>query len=132
MDTVILEVADRASVNARIIRACETGRPEKEAHISFESFDLLWKVLGGNRWALLQSMCGAGALGVRALARRVGRDVRAVHADTRLLLDAGVIDKTDDGKLLFPYRNIKLQAEFNGSEKIAAETEDEGIEVTMC
>jgi len=121
MDTVILEVADRASVNARIIRACETGQPEKAAHISFESFDLLWKVLGGNRWALLQSMCGAGALGLRELARRVGRDVKAVHTDTRLLLDAGVIDKTDDGKLLFPYRTIKLQAEFSGSQAMVAE-----------
>jgi len=120
MDTVILEVADRASVNARIIRACESGQPEKAAHISFETFDLLRKVLSGNRWTLLQSMCGAGALGVRELARKVGRDVKAVHTDTRVLLNAGVIDRTNDGKLLFPYRHMKLHAESNNSQAIAA------------
>jgi len=120
MDTVVLEVTSAKASRERFIRAWETGQPGKEAHISFESFDLLWKVLGGNRWALLQSMCGAGALGLRELARRVGRDVKAVHTDTRLLLNAGVIDKTDDGKLLFPYRTIKLQAEFSDPQAMAA------------
>jgi len=120
MDTVVLEVADRAAVNARIINACETGKAEKEAHISFETFALMWKVLNANRWALLQAMCGAGVLGLRELARRVGRDVKSVHADTRVLLDAGVIDRTDDGKLLLPYQHIKVRAEFDGSRSLAA------------
>jgi len=120
MDTVVLEVTDAKTSRERFIRAWETGKAEKEAHISFETFGLLWKVLSGNRWALLQSMCGAGALGVRELARRVGRDVKAVHTDTRILLNAGVIDKTDDGKLLFPYRHIKLHAEIDGSQAMTA------------
>jgi len=120
MDTVILEVTDRALSNARIIRACESGQPAKEAYIGFETIELMWKVLGNKRLALLQAMCGAGALGLRELARKVGRDVKAVHNDTRLLLNSGVIDKTDDGKLLFPYRRVKLRAEFDGSRAIAA------------
>jgi len=120
MDTVVLEVTDAKTSRERFIRAWETGKAETEAHISFETFGLLWKVLSGNRWTLLQSMCGAGALGVRELARRVGRDVKAVHTDTRILLNAGVIDKTDDGKLLFPYRHIKLHAEIDGSQAMTA------------
>jgi len=120
MDTVVLEVASRQTVNARIIRACETGKPEKYAHISFETFEQMWQVVGNKRWALLQAMCGVGALGLRELARKVQRDVKAVHNDTRLLLNAGVIDRTEDGKLLFPYRHIKLRADIDGSQALAA------------
>jgi len=120
MDTVILEVANRKSINERIIRACETGQPETHAHISFETFELMWKVINANRWALLKAMCGAGELGVRELARRVQRDVKAVHTDTRVLLNAGVIDRTENGKLLFPYRYVTMRAELDGSQALAA------------
>jgi len=120
MDTVVLEVADRATVNARIIRACQNGKPEKEAHISFETSDLMWRTITAKRWDILKAMAGAGVLGVRELARRLNRDVRAVHSDTRVLLNAGVIDKTDDGKLLFPYRRVKMQLAFDAPVAMAA------------
>lgn len=38
--------------------------------------------------------------------RLAERDVRAVHADTRILLQAGVIVQAADGKVAFPYRAI--------------------------
>jgi len=120
MDTVVLEVTDAKTSRERFIRAWENGQPAKEAYIGFETIEHLWKVLGNKRLALLQAMCGAGALGLRELARKVGRDVKAVHNDTRLLLNAGVIDKTDDGKLLFPYRYVKLHAQFDGRSAMLA------------
>jgi len=120
MDTVILEVADAKTSRERFIRAWESGKSAKEVHISFESFDLMWKVLNANRCALLRAMCGAGAIGLRELARRVQRDVKSVYTDTRILLNAGVIDRTDDGKLLFPYRYVKIHAEFDGTHALAA------------
>jgi hypothetical protein len=40
----------------------------------------------------------AATLGVRELARRVGRDVRSVHADAGRLASIGLIHKTADGK----------------------------------
>jgi len=115
MDTVILEVYDPADSRARILRACETGMPEKNARISFATPELMWRVLNANRRAILKAMTGAGPLGVRELARKLGRDVKAVHTDTRTLLDAGVIDRTDEGKLLFPYRHVKMQFEFDAA-----------------
>jgi len=39
-------------------------------------------------------MTGAGALTIREVARRVGRDVEAVHGDVHALLDAGLVDRT--------------------------------------
>ena len=57
---------------------------------------------------LLQAMGGKGELGVRELARLADRDVRAVHADAQLLALAGVIDRSDEGKLSFPYLTIHV------------------------
>jgi len=54
-------------------------------------------------------------VGLRELARRLRRDVKAVHTDTRVLINAGVIDRTEDGKLLFPYRHVKMQFEFDAA-----------------
>jgi len=45
----------------------------------------------------------------------LGRDVKAVHTDPRVLLNAGGIDRTKEGKLLFPYRHVKMQFEFDAA-----------------
>ena len=45
---------------------------------------------------------------IREAARRVGRDVKAVHGDVHALLDAGLLDKTEDGKIVFPYDAIHV------------------------
>lgn len=71
--------------------------------ISFETPELLFKVLSGKRWDLLRAMTGAGAMTIREAARRVGRDVKAVHGDVKALLDAGVLQKTEAGKIVFPF-----------------------------
>ncbi|HHW77527.1 MAG TPA: transcriptional regulator, partial [Xanthomonadaceae bacterium] len=36
------------------------------------------------------------------------RDVKAVHGDVRALLNAGLLDKTEDGKIVFPYDAIHV------------------------
>ncbi len=76
--------------------------------ISFASPELLWKVLTAKRWEILKTLTGAGAVTIREAARRVGHDVKAVHGDVRALLDAGLLDKTDDGKIVFPYDAIHV------------------------
>lgn len=40
-------------------------------------------------------MTGQGPLAIREVARRVGRDVNAVHGDVHALIDAGLLDKTE-------------------------------------
>ena len=51
---------------------------------------------------------GAGPLTIREAARRVGRDVKAVHGDVHALLGAGVLQKTDDGLVVFPFDAIRV------------------------
>ncbi len=81
---------------------------EQGAFISFETVELLWKVITPKRWDLLRAMAGAGPLAIRELARRVGRDVKSVHGDVSALLKAGVIDRTEDGRVEFPYDEIHV------------------------
>ena len=82
--------------------AWQSGRGSTP-RISFETPALLFKVLSGKRWDLLRAMTGAGAMTIREAARRVGRDVKAVHGDVKTLLIAGVLQKTTAGKIIFPF-----------------------------
>jgi predicted transcriptional regulator len=106
MKAVTLSVADRQAVKQRALKAFSGKR--RDAHISFASADLLWKVLTAKRWELLKAMAGGGAMTRREAARRVGRDVRAVHGDVHALLTAGVLRKNADGKIEFPFDAVHV------------------------
>ena len=46
---------------------------------------------------------------IREAARRVHRDVKAVHGDITALLSAGVIDRAEGGGIVFPYDAVKVE-----------------------
>jgi predicted transcriptional regulator len=109
MKTVTLDVRPPAQTMADFAQAWKTGKGAKADRISFASPELLWKVLTAKRWELLRAMCGAGPLTVREAARRVGRDVKAVHTDLAALLSAGVLNRTEGGQVEFPYEAVKVE-----------------------
>jgi predicted transcriptional regulator len=76
--------------------------------ISFATVELLWKVLTAKRWDILQAMTGQGEMAIREIARRVGRDVKAVHGDVQALLVAGVLDRAHSGRVIFPYDAVHV------------------------
>lgn len=86
-----------------------TDRGDREARIAFATPELLWQVLTAKRWELLKAMCGAGPMSIREAARRVDRDVKAVHGDVTALLDAGVLSRTPAGKIEFPFDAVKVE-----------------------
>jgi predicted transcriptional regulator len=61
------------------------------------------------RWELLKALCGVGPVSIREAARRVGRDVKGVHSDVTALLKAGVLDRGEDGRILFPFEAVKVE-----------------------
>ena len=75
----------------------------------FPTVEDLFKTIGGKRWEILEALAGQREIGVRELARRVAREVKSVHRDTEALVAGGVIEKTAQGKLLFPYSRIVLE-----------------------
>jgi predicted transcriptional regulator len=109
MKTVILDVRAPADSMADFVRVWKSGKPEKSARISFATPELLWQVLTAKRWALLKALCGAGPVSIREAARRVGRDVKAVHGDVTALLNAGVLDRAAGGGIVFPFEAVKIE-----------------------
>lgn len=109
MNTVVLEVQSLTETLAEAAHIMNSGYAEYEAHIGFATPELLWQVLTGKRWQLLKVMCGAGPISIREVARRLGRDVKAVHGDVMALLNAGLLDRTSDGRVEFPFETIKVE-----------------------
>lgn len=108
MSTVTLEVAGLADGLAAFRDAWTRGTAEDGARISFASPDLLWKLFTAKRWELLRAMTGQGPMALREVARRVGRDVKGVHSDVHALADAGILRRTPEGKVVFPYDKVHV------------------------
>ena len=109
VSTVVLEVGSLKESLARAAHAMKTRRAEREARIAFATVELLWEVLTAKRWELLKVLCGAGAVSIREAARRVGRDVKAVHGDVTALLAAGILERSSDGRIQFPFDAINVE-----------------------
>lgn len=109
MKTVILDVRAPAEAMADFVRVGKTGKPEQATRISFATPELLWEVLSAKRWELLKALCGAGPVSIREAARRVGRDVKAVHRDVTALLNAGLIERAEGGGIVFPFETVKVE-----------------------
>lgn len=105
MRTVTLGVSSIETTKQQLTAAFR-GEPQG-AFISFISVELLWKVLTAKRWEILHAMTGQGELSIREIARRVGRDVKAVHGDITALIHAGVLDRTENG-VEFPYDAVHV------------------------
>lgn len=111
MNMVTLEVSSRDKSDKRFLSAFK-GNVEG-AFISFASPALLFKVFSGKRWDLLKVMAGVGPMTIREAARRAGRDVKAVHGDIQSLLKAGIIEKTEEGKVVFPFDAVHVDFMLN-------------------
>lgn len=98
----------------RRAEAAFRGEPQGE-FIAFASVELLWKVLTPRRWDLLKVMAGRGPMSIREVARRARRDVKAVHGDVHALLNAGVLDRAEDGRIVFPYDAVRVAFELRAA-----------------
>ena len=109
MKTVILDVRAPEDAMSDFSETWKTGKAQRSARVSFATPELLWKVLTAKRWELLKALCGAGPVSIREAARRVNRDVKAVHGDITALLTAGLLNRVADGGVEFPYEAVKVE-----------------------
>ena len=107
MNTLTIDVRSLTESLAEAALAMETGQAQG-ARYSFSSPQALMRTLGDKRFDLIHALSGAGPVTIREAARRVGRDVKAVHGDVQTLLACGVLDKTDDGKIEFPFDAVHV------------------------
>lgn len=110
----------KATVRAAATRAqsgADIGRYQGET-LNFETPRAFFSHLTDRRWALLNELQGAGTVGVRELARRLGRDVKRVHEDATVLVSLGVLERTEAGALFCPYTDIHVDMHL-GVKKVA-------------
>ncbi len=94
------------SVRSGFLATWKSGKYAGE-HFDFESPAALFRVLTPKRWELIECLQESGSLGVRALARALGRDVKRVHEDAAAMMAIGLVEKTEDGKLSVPFGEIR-------------------------
>ena len=83
-------------------------KPERNMRNAFATLELLWQVLTAKRLELLKALCGAGPASIREAARRVERDVKAVHTDITALLNPGMINLDQSAGIVFPFEAVKV------------------------
>jgi predicted transcriptional regulator len=108
MKTVTLEVRAPGSAMAGFAKAWKSGKADSSARLVFATPELLWKVLTAKRWEILKALCGAGEVSIREAARRVERDVKAVHGDVTALISAGILERTESGGIVFPFDAVHV------------------------
>ena len=106
MNTVTFCLANPADITARALAAF--AGEAQGPRISFATPDLLWRTFTQKRWELLAALTGAGPLSIREAARRVNRDVKAVHGDVHALLAGGVLERDERGRILFPFDAVHV------------------------
>ena len=89
------------------VRAWKTGKAPGDI-FEFESPKALFSMLSPKRWELVERLQADGPSSLRGLARALGRDVKRVHEDAAALIEYGLIERNDAGKLFVPYDVIHI------------------------
>ena len=76
--------------------------------LNFQTPGAFFSRLTERRWVSINALQQSGVLGVRELARQVGRDVKRVHEDAQVLVELGLIERNDNGSLYCPYADIHV------------------------
>jgi len=112
MNTLTVRLSSVKDLKARFVAASNramAGEPVKAVpSIEFSTYEVMHRILAPHRLELVKTLGGQGALSIREVARRVNRDVQAVHRDITTLINAGVIDRGDAG-VEFPYDSIHFE-----------------------
>lgn len=97
------------------IDVLESGESRGYAEFSFPNADRLLSVITSKRWDILTVMAGAGEMSIREVARRVKRDVKAVHGDVTELMRRHIIDRGPGGGVIFPFENLHLDLSYTAA-----------------
>lgn len=82
--------------------------------LNFETPGAFFGRLTELRWAMVHALqADGGAVGIRELARRLNRDPSRVHADAAILVELGLIERTQSGALICPFQDIHVDMHMN-------------------
>jgi predicted transcriptional regulator len=90
-------------------RVLEGGRPVTLRVLSVQTLPLLLQTLTAARWALLERLRAQGPLTVYQLAKRLGRDYKNVHTDVARLLELGLVERGEDGRVAVGWDTVRAE-----------------------
>ena len=100
--------SDRRAALRQAGKAATASTYEGET-LNFETPAAFFGRLTERRWGLVQALQhDGGTVGVRELARRLGRDVKRVHEDAAELVILGLVERTEVGALRCPFCDIHV------------------------
>ncbi len=118
MKTLNVRVASRKAVKADILKAMKDAEAGKKVRakpqLTFSSYEDMHRVLAPARLEIVMALAGKGSLAIREVARRLERDVKGVHNDITKLINAGVIDRTEEG-ICFPYDRLHMEVDIGAA-----------------
>jgi len=112
-DTLRITIASREQgFDDALVAAhdAEAGN-QADAVVSFENAEGIRRLLTDRRLELLESLMGASATSIKALADRLDRSYSAVHDDVAVLADHGIVKFRRDGAAkqpFVPYETIEF------------------------
>ena len=104
---VYVKSGRRAALRAAARNAFAADAHQGET-LNFETPAAFFSRLTEKRWAMLYALQGAGEVPVRELARRLERDVKRVHGDAGVLVELGLLERTERGGLVCPFDDIHV------------------------
>jgi predicted transcriptional regulator len=79
-------------------------------NLNFESANVFFRKLTESRWAMIHALqSDGGDVGVKELGRRLGRDPSRINHDASVLIELGLIEKSDNGGLRCPFKDIHVE-----------------------
>jgi predicted transcriptional regulator len=111
MKRAVIQIDNRMNVDdaldrmgKRFVETWHSGQAaDPIATFVFSSPAQLFSVISPKRWDLIEQLQKIGPVGIRGLARALERDVKRVHEDVISLIEWGIIERAEDGKVLIPY-----------------------------
>ena len=103
-----------ADMGQRFTTAWTSGK--SAVHVfTFESPYALFRMLTPKRWEILERLQSLGPSSLRGLARSLERDVKRVHEDVAVLIEVGLVEKTDRGQIHVPFTVIEADFELRAA-----------------
>jgi len=105
-----LTITMTANWRAALLQAGKAGQADRHQGetLNFESPGAFFGWLTEGRWALVIALHGQGAMAVRELARRSGRDVKCVHQDVQVLTSLGLVKRDEAGGVSCPFADVHI------------------------
>lgn len=110
----IIGISDWESMQSRmrdLARRMDAGErlPEGDYHLGFADAAQLLAELPPRRLDTLRAVKALGPVSIYAVAKHLGRNYSNVHADVRRLIEHGLVEKSEDGRVEVPWRDVVVR-----------------------